>query len=114
MKCPNIFQLPEKGVTLIKRIKENWRVELMAWRQILTVVNIYKEAFSGENPKQHLVIAMIPVNYKQTKCNEGYKFTKLQKMINHLIYRDDIKIFGKIEKKKPPKNKLQTEFTIKV
>ena len=33
------------------------------------------------------------------KCAGGYKFTKLQEKINHIVYMDGIKIFAKNEKK---------------
>ena len=38
-------------------------------------------------------------NYILRKCTGGYKFTKSQENINHLIYMDDIKIFIKNEKR---------------
>ena len=41
---------------------------------------------------------MIPYNHIQTKGTGGYKFTKSQEKINHLMYMDDIKLFAKNEK----------------
>ena len=32
------------------------------------------------------------------KCTTGYKLSKLQEKINHLMYMDDIKLFAKNEK----------------
>ena len=39
------------------------------------------------------------LDYMLIKCMEGYKFTKSQEKINHLMYIDDIKTFAKKNKK---------------
>ena len=73
---------------------ENCRVELTAGGQTLTEVKIQRGIFHGDLLSSILVIiVMIPLNYWG-----GYKFTKLQEKINHLIYIDDIKIFAKNKK----------------
>ena len=45
-----------------------------------------------------LEIAMMPLNHILRKCTAGYKLSKSQKKINHLMYMDDIKLFAKNEK----------------
>ena len=44
------------------------------------------------------VIAMIPLNHILKKYTAGYKLSKSQEKINHLMYMDDIKLFAKNEK----------------
>ena len=44
------------------------------------------------------IIAMMPHNHILRKCSVGYKFSKSQEKINHLMYLDDIKLFAKNEK----------------
>ena len=44
-----------------------------------------------------LVIAIIPLNQILRKCTGGYKLTKSQKKIHHLMYKDDIELFDKNE-----------------
>ena len=41
---------------------------------------------------------MMPLNHILRKSTAGYKLNKSQKMINHLMYMDDIKLFVKNEK----------------
>ena len=41
---------------------------------------------------------MMPLNHILRKCTAGYKLTKSQEKINHLMYMDDIKPFAKNEK----------------
>ena len=40
----------------------------------------------------------MPLNHILRKCTAGYKLSKLQGKINHLMYMDDIKLFAKNEK----------------
>ena len=42
-----------------------------------------------------LLLAMMSLNYILKKSTEGYKFTKSQNKINHLMYMDDMKLFAK-------------------
>ena len=41
---------------------------------------------------------MMPLNHILRKCTAGYKLSKSQENINHLMYMDDIKLFAKNEK----------------
>ena len=38
---------------------------------------------------------MMPLNHILRKCTAGYKLSRLQEKINHLMYMDDIKLFAK-------------------
>ena len=41
---------------------------------------------------------MMPLNHILRKCTAGYKLSRSQEKINHLMYIDDIKLFAKNEK----------------
>ncbi len=41
---------------------------------------------------------MMPLNHILRKCKAGYKLSKSQEQINHLMYMDGIKLFAKSEK----------------
>ena len=40
----------------------------------------------------------MPLNHMLRKCTGGYKLSKSQETISHLMYMDNIKLFAKIEK----------------
>ena len=40
----------------------------------------------------------MPLIHKLRECTAGYKISRLQEKINHLMYMDDIKLFAKNEK----------------
>ena len=44
------------------------------------------------------IIAMMPQNHLLRKCTAGYKLSRSQEKINHLMYMDDIKLFAKNKK----------------
>ena len=46
-----------------------------------------------------IIIAIMPLNHILRKCTVGYKLSRSQEKINHLMYMDDIKLFAKNEKK---------------
>ena len=41
---------------------------------------------------------MMPLNCILRKCSAGYKLSRSQEKVNHLMYMDDIKLFAKNEK----------------
>ena len=60
---------------------------------------IQRGIFQGDAQSPLLfIIAMMPLNHKLRKCTAGYKLSRLQEKVNHLMYMDDIKLFAKNEK----------------
>ena len=55
---------------------------------------------------------MMSLKYMLKRCTDGYKLSKSQEKINHLIYRDDNKLFDKNEKKKTKTKTKKTETRI--
>ena len=43
---------------------------------------------------------MMPINHILRECTAGYKLSKSQEKVNHLRYRDDIKLFVENEEYK--------------
>ena len=63
-------------------------------------VKIDIDIFQGDALLQLLFeITMMLLNQIRRKYTAGYKLTKLQKKINHLMYLEDITHFAKNEKK---------------
>ncbi len=73
----------------------------------------------SEDPKRYIprdalsplrfIIAMMPHNHILRKCTAGYKLSRTQEKVNHLIYRDDIELFAKNEKEL----ETQLEYTVR-
>ena len=78
---------------------ENLKVELTARGRSLAEAKIQRGIFQGDALSPLLfIIAMMPLNHILRKCTAGYKLSRSQEKINHLMYMDDIKLFAKNEK----------------
>ena len=78
---------------------KNWRVELTAGGKSLAETKIQRRIFQGDALSPLLfIIAMMSLNHIIRKCTAGYKLSRSQEKINHLMYIDDIKLFAKNEK----------------
>ena len=78
---------------------KTWRVALTAGGGSLAEEKVQRGIFQGDALSPLLfIIAMMPLNHVLRKCTAGYKLSKSQEKINHLMYIDDIKQFVKNEK----------------
>ena len=76
-----------------------WRVELTAGEKSLTETKIQRGIYQGDALSPLLfVIAMMTLNNILRKPIDGYKLSRLQEKINHLMYMSDIRLFAKYEK----------------
>ena len=77
-----------------------WKAEITAEGKTLAEEKIQRGIFLGDLLSPLLfLIAMIPLNYILRKCTGNFKFTKSQENIHYHVYRDDIKLFTKNEKR---------------
>ena len=91
---------------------KNWRVELTVGEKSLAETKIQRGIFQGDALSPLLfIIAMMPLNHILRKCTAGYKLSRSQEKINHLIYMDDIKLFAKKWKRTGNSN-TQLEYTV--
>ena len=62
----------------------------------LAEAKIQRGIFQGDALSFLLFItAMMPLNHTLKKCTTGYKLSRLQEKVNHLMHMDDIKLFAK-------------------
>ena len=98
-----MYKISHETINLIKKNMKNWRVELTAGGKSLAETKIQRGIFQGDTLSPLLfIIAMMPLNHILRKCTAGYKLSRSQEKVNHLMYMDDIKLFAKNE------NELET------
>ena len=74
-------------------------MKLTAGRRSLDEAKVQRGIFQGYALSPLIfIIALMQLNHIRRKCTAGYKPSKSQEKINHLIYMDDIKLFAKNEK----------------
>ena len=78
---------------------KTWRVELTAGWRILAEAKFQRGICQGDALSPLLlIIAMIPLNHIHRKYSAGYKLSKSQENINHLMYMEDFILLAKNEK----------------
>ena len=86
-------------MNFIEKTMKTWRVELAEGGWSLAEEKSQRGIFQGDAISPFLFrIAMIQLNHILRKCLAGYKLSKSQEKINHLIYMDDITLYAKKEK----------------
>ena len=73
-----------------------WRVELTSGGERLADVQIERGIFQGDRLSPILfVLALIPLSIILNKAKEGYSLGKDRAKLNHLLFMDDLKLYGK-------------------
>ena len=94
--CLKMYKISHDVVNFIEKTMQTWRVELTAGRRSLAETKIQREIFQGDAPSPLIfIIARMPLNHILRKFTAGYKLSRSQEKINHLMYMDDIKLFAK-------------------
>ena len=96
LPCLQMYKILNQVILFIMK---TWIVELTAEGRSLAEVKIQRGIFPGDALLPLVfVIAMMPLNHILKKCRAGYKLSKSQETINHMMYMDDIKLFVKNKK----------------
>ena len=96
-----MYKISHEVINFIEKTMKTWKVELTTGGKSLAKAKIQRGIFQGDGASPLLsIIAMMPLKHILRKCTTGYKLSRSQEQINHLMYMDDIKLCGKNGKKK--------------
>ena len=88
----NIMNVLEKSMA-------KWKVQLNAENEVLGDVNIKRRIFQGDSLSPLLFfICLTPLSLILKKTKAGYSLGKNQQKLSHLLYMDDLKLFGQSER----------------
>ena len=94
-----MYKILQEVIKFIEQTMKTRRVELTAGGRGIAETKIQRSIFKGDALSPLLfIIAMMPLNHVLRKCTAGYKLSRSQEKINHLMYMDDITLFAKNEK----------------
>ena len=98
---------------LLSESMRTWRTELTSGNISLGQVKIKRGIFQGDSLSPLLfVMCMIPLTYILREEEAGYRLGKTKnRKINHLLFMDDLKLYGKDEKEAEVLTNTTSVFT---
>ena len=96
IKCMTIFGVASNVTKLLENSMKGWRTELSSGGVRLGDVNIRRGIFQGDSFTPLLfVLSLIPLTLLLRKVKAGYDLGDKNGVINHLLFMDDLKVYGK-------------------
>ena len=98
-KYMTMFGVADNMTNLLENSMEQWNTELISGGESLEHVEIKRGIFQGDSLSPLLfILALISLTIVLRKVKAGYDLGKGNGMINHLLFMDDLKLYGKSEK----------------
>ena len=98
MEFLEALEVNQNVQNLLSEAMKSWRVEIICKDEILGEVKIKTGIFQGDTLSPLLFfISMIPLTSILRKAAPGYEFASSKVKINHLLYMDDFKLYGRTQ-----------------
>ena len=93
-----IFGIAENLRTFLQKSMQQWRLLLVANGEDLGEVNVKRGIFQGNGQSPLLfVLSMVALSLILKKVNACYKWGRKEYKLNHLLFIDYLKLYGKSE-----------------
>ena len=98
-------------VNLLKETMKNWKTNLICSSTDLGAIKINHQIFQGDSLSSLLLIVSLLLSaLVLSKMKQGYSFGKGKSKLNHLLFMDDLKLYGGSQ---PDVDRLiQTVYTV--
>ena len=98
-KCMLMFRVAGNVTRVLGKSMDKWCTELTSCGRPLGKVKIRRGIFQGDSLSPLLfVMALIPLTLVLRKVKAGYDLAGRRGVVNHLLFMDDLKLYGKSEK----------------
>ena len=95
LKCLKMAGAAKNMISIISSSVINWNTVLTSGGMVLGQVDIWRGIFQGDSLSPLLfIMIMLPLTLVLQKIRAGYKLAKDMKPINHLLFMDDLKLYG--------------------
>ena len=96
--CMEMFGIAENVRNFLQRSMGQWKPSLTSNGEDLGTDDVKRGIFQGDSLSPLLfVLSMIPLSLVLRKVNACYEWGKKEYKLNHLLFMDDLKLFGKNE-----------------
>ena len=90
--------IEDNVVNFLQKSMDQWKLSLAANGEDLGDVEVKRGIFQGDSQSPLLfVLSMIPLSLILRKVNASYDWGGKEYKLNHLLFMDDLKLFGKNE-----------------
>ena len=97
IKCLRMFGIADNIIAFLEISMSSWQTELQINQEVVGMICILCGIFQGDSLSPLLfVIALIPLTQILEEYKSGFKIGN--DLINHLLYMDDLKLYGKNDK----------------
>ena len=95
LKCLEMAGTAKNMISIISNSMVNWKTALTSEGMALGQVDIRRGIFQGNSLSSLLfIVIMLRLTLVLRKMRAGYKLANDMKPINHLIFTDDLKLYG--------------------
>ena len=95
LKCLEMVGAAKNIISTISNSMVNWKTVLTSGGTVLGQVDIKRGIFQGDSLSPLLfIVIMLPLTLVLRKMRAGYRLEKNVTPINHLLFMDDLKLYG--------------------
>ena len=95
LKCLEMVGAAKNIISTISNSMVNWKTVLTSGGTVLGQVDIKRGIFQGDSLSPLLfIVIMLPLTLVLRKMRAGYRLAKDATPINHLLFMDDLKLYG--------------------
>ena len=95
LKCLEMVGAAKNIISTISNSMVNWKTVLTSGGTVLGQVDIKRGIFQGDSLSPLLfIVIMLPLTLVLRKMRAGYRLAKDVTPINHLLFMDDLKLYG--------------------
>jgi hypothetical protein len=96
IECMDIYKVNPTIKEFLTKEMSKWTTELTSCGEALGNVSIRRGIFQGDALSPLLfIMAMAPISSRLNLMKKGYEMERGERMISHLLYMDDIKLYSK-------------------
>ena len=96
LECMRLTGVSENIMQMVENSIQNWKTMFTSAGKGLAEIHIRRGIFQGDSLSLLLfVICLIPMSLVLRKVKAGYSFGNDKFKVNHLLFTDDMKLFGR-------------------
>ena len=96
IECLDMLGIAENVRNVLENSMKNWKLRLASNGLDLCDIDVNRGIFQGDSLSPLIfVICMIPLSFLLRKVKASYEWGRKEFKLNHLLFMDDLKLFGK-------------------